>query len=165
MTGGRVVVLGDPGPWICSGMTGGVIYCRQNPDWNLDSSAIRRRLSKTAKVTMLELDESDEAQVADLLAKYRQALEESGQPEAAARLDPLIAGTGRALHRALAGDPAGGSEHLDRIARPRASRAAAASGRAPRAPPWHPEPRPYPPSTAGSHRRMAEIAAPTRSSG
>ena len=54
MTGGRVVVLGDPGPWICSGMTGGVIYCRQNPDWNLDSSAIRRRLSKTAKVTMLE---------------------------------------------------------------------------------------------------------------
>ncbi len=90
MTGGRVVVLGDPGPWICSGMTGGVIYCRQNPDWNLDSSAIRRRLSKTAKVTMLELDDSDEAQVADLLAKYRQALDESGQPAAAARLDPLI---------------------------------------------------------------------------
>jgi len=90
MTGGRVVVLGDPGPWICSGMTGGVIYCRQNPDWNLDSGAIRRRLSKTAKVTMQELDDSDEAQVADLLAKYRQALEESGQPEAAARLDELI---------------------------------------------------------------------------
>ncbi|WP_298431959.1 glutamate synthase-related protein, partial [Geobacter sp.] len=26
MTAGRVVVLGDPGPWICSGMTGGVVY-------------------------------------------------------------------------------------------------------------------------------------------
>lgn len=90
MTGGRVVVLGDPGPWICSGMTGGVIYCRQNPDWNLDGNAIRRRLSKTAKVTLQDLDESDEAQVADLLAKYRQALAESGQPEAAAAIDPLI---------------------------------------------------------------------------
>ena len=91
MTGGRVVVLGDPGPWICSGMTGGVIYCRQNPAWNLDSGAIRRRLSKTAKVTMLELDDSDETQVAELLTKYQTALEESGQPEAAARLDELIA--------------------------------------------------------------------------
>ena len=84
-------MLGDPGPWICSGMTGGVIYCRQNPEWNLDTSAIRRRLSKTAKVSMQDLDESDEAQVADLLTKYQQALVESGQPEAAAALDPLIA--------------------------------------------------------------------------
>jgi glutamate synthase (NADPH/NADH) large chain len=90
MTGGRVVVLGDPGPWICSGMTGGVIYCRQNPDWNLDGAAIRRRLSKAAKVSVHELDESDEAQVAELLTKYRQALVESGQDEAAARVTPLI---------------------------------------------------------------------------
>jgi glutamate synthase (NADPH/NADH) large chain len=91
MTGGRVVVLGDPGPWICSGMTGGVIYCRQNPDWNLDGNAIRRRLSKAAKVTLHDLDESDEAQVADLLIKYQQALLESGQAEAAADVDALIA--------------------------------------------------------------------------
>ena len=52
MTGGRVVVLGDPGPWLCSGMTGGVVYVRQNPDWNLDESAVRRRLSKAAKVSL-----------------------------------------------------------------------------------------------------------------
>jgi glutamate synthase (NADPH/NADH) large chain len=90
MTGGRVVVLGDPGPWICSGMTGGVIYCRQHPDWNLDGAAIRRRLSKTAKVSMLDLDDSDEAQVAGLLTKYRQALVESGQDEAASKISPLI---------------------------------------------------------------------------
>jgi len=91
MTGGRVVVLGDPGPWICSGMTGGVIYCRQNPDWNLDGAAIRRRLSKTAKVSMTELDESDQIHVIRLLTKYQQALIESGQTEAAARVAPLIA--------------------------------------------------------------------------
>ena len=91
MTGGRVVVLGDPGPWICSGMTGGVIYCRQNPDWNLDSAAIRRRLSKAAKVTVHDLDEPDEAQVAELLVKYQRALIESGQEDAAAKISPLIA--------------------------------------------------------------------------
>jgi glutamate synthase (NADPH/NADH) large chain len=91
MTGGRVVVLGDPGPWICSGMTGGVIYCRQNPDWNLDSAAIRRRLSKAAKVTVHDLDEPDEAQVAELLVKYQRALVESGQEDAAAKISPLIA--------------------------------------------------------------------------
>jgi glutamate synthase (NADPH/NADH) large chain len=32
MTGGRVVVLGDPGPWICAGMTGGRIYQCLYPD-------------------------------------------------------------------------------------------------------------------------------------
>src|SRR5699024_4029249 len=25
MTGGRALVLGDPGPWLCSGMTGGLL--------------------------------------------------------------------------------------------------------------------------------------------
>lgn len=91
MTGGRVVVLGDPGPWMCSGMTGGVVYVRQNPEWNLDEAAIRRRLSKAAKVSIVELDESDEAQVAELLAPYRAALAESGQDAEVAKVDALIA--------------------------------------------------------------------------
>ena len=91
MTGGRVIVLGDPGPWICSGMTGGVIYCRQNPAWNLDATAIRRRLSKTAKVSIQVLDDTDVAQVAELLGRYRQALDESGQHDASVRVDMLIA--------------------------------------------------------------------------
>jgi len=91
MTGGRVVVLGDPGPWMCSGMTGGVVYVRQNPEWNLDEAAIRRRLSKAAKVSIVELDESDEAQVVELLAPYRAALAESGQDGEAGRIDALMA--------------------------------------------------------------------------
>ena len=74
MTGGRVVVLGDPGPWLCSGMTGGVVYVRQNDDWGLDEAAVRRRLSKAAKVSLTALDESDDATVAELLGAYRDAL-------------------------------------------------------------------------------------------
>ena len=90
MTGGRVVVLGDPGPWLCSGMTGGVVYARQNPDWGLDEGAVRRRLSKAAKVSIAGLDEPDAANVAELLGEYQGALRSSGQVEAAARLQPLI---------------------------------------------------------------------------
>jgi glutamate synthase (NADPH) large chain len=90
MTGGRVVVLGDPGPWLCSGMTGGVVYVRQNDDWGLDEAAVRRRLSKAAKVSLTALDESDDATVAELLGAYREALVGSGQDEAADLLQPLI---------------------------------------------------------------------------
>ena len=39
-------------------MTGGVVYARQNPDWNLDESAVRRRLSKAAKVSLLPIEEA-----------------------------------------------------------------------------------------------------------
>jgi glutamate synthase (NADPH/NADH) large chain len=90
MTGGRVVVLGDPGPWLCSGMTGGIVYVRQNPEWGLDEAAVRRRLSKAAKVSLVALDEQHEATVGELLTAYRRALADSGQDEAAARVDPLI---------------------------------------------------------------------------
>ena len=36
---GRAVVLGDPGPWLCAGQTGGRVYLRVNADWN---STVRR---------------------------------------------------------------------------------------------------------------------------
>jgi glutamate synthase (NADPH/NADH) large chain len=91
MTGGRVVVLGDPGPWLCSGMTGGVVYVRQNPDWNLDQTAVRRRLSKAAKVSLVTPDETDVANIIELLSAYRGALVESGQEDAAHAVDPLLA--------------------------------------------------------------------------
>jgi glutamate synthase (NADPH/NADH) large chain len=95
MTGGRVVVLGDPGPWMCSGMTGGFVYVRQNPEWRLDEAAIRRRLSKAAKLEILHLGENEADSphidvIRELLGHYRGALVDSDQEEAAARLDPLI---------------------------------------------------------------------------
>jgi glutamate synthase (NADPH/NADH) large chain len=90
MTGGRVVVLGDPGPWLCSGMTGGVVYVRQNPDWNLDEAAVRRRLSKAAKVSLQGIEESDAAAIAELLGLYQEALRGGEQAETADGLQPLI---------------------------------------------------------------------------
>ena len=91
MTGGRAVVLGDPGPWLCSGMTGGVVYVRQEADWNLDEAAVRRRLSKAAKVSLVPIEpESEDAQnVTELLTVYCAALAASGQDDEATRLSAL----------------------------------------------------------------------------
>src|SRR5260221_14759980 len=50
MTAGRVVVMGDPGPWICSGMTGGVVYIRLQQEFEFDEAAIKRRLAHGANV-------------------------------------------------------------------------------------------------------------------
>ena len=46
MTGGRAVVLGDPGPWICAGMTDGVIYQCLYPEFNFDRRSLERRLAR-----------------------------------------------------------------------------------------------------------------------
>ena len=61
MTAGRAVVLGDIGPWACAGMTGGRVYVRVNPEWNLDREAIERRLGEGAKVELQELDAEGDA--------------------------------------------------------------------------------------------------------
>ncbi|MEZ8218322.1 glutamate synthase (ferredoxin) [Candidatus Fervidibacteria bacterium JGI MDM2 SSWTFF-3-K9] len=79
MTGGRVVVLGDPGPWICAGMTGGVVYVRLAPDKGFDEEALKRRLAKSAKVKILPVDDNDVRNIRELLSAYAQELEQSGQ--------------------------------------------------------------------------------------
>lgn len=46
MTNGRALVLGDPGPWICAGMTGGVVYLRRDSNLGLTEQALKRRIAK-----------------------------------------------------------------------------------------------------------------------
>jgi glutamate synthase (NADPH/NADH) large chain len=89
MTNGRAVVLGDPGPWVCSGMTGGQVYLRLQPEMGLDLAALQRRLAKGAKVGMSRLNDRDKDSVRELLSYYHAELEASGQHEEAARLMPL----------------------------------------------------------------------------
>src|SRR5215207_4944017 len=91
MTSGRAVVLGDIGPWACAGMTGGRVYCRVDPEWNLDRAAIERRLGEGAKVDLLELDAEGELDVQDLLEDYAGELRATGQDEEAERILALAA--------------------------------------------------------------------------
>jgi len=79
MTNGRAVVLGDPGPWICSGMTGGVIYQRLVPEFGLDIVAIQRRIAKGAKVSIISLDTKGEEDLTELLNQYIKELQRTEQ--------------------------------------------------------------------------------------
>ena len=90
MTNGRGLVLGDPGPWICAGMTGGVVYVRHQPEIGLTKEALSRRIAKGAKVSVNELTENGKRDVNELLAKYTELLENDGQNEEASQLRALL---------------------------------------------------------------------------
>jgi glutamate synthase (NADPH/NADH) large chain len=89
MTSGRAVVLGDIGPWACSGMSGGRVYVRLNADWNLDRAAIERRLGEGAKIDLEELDAEGVLDVQDLLGHYADELRATHQNDEAERMMDL----------------------------------------------------------------------------
>jgi glutamate synthase (NADPH/NADH) large chain len=89
MTSGRAVVLGDIGPWACAGMTGGRVYVRVSDDWNLDRTAIERRLGEGALVALDELDAEGLLDVQDLLGHYCDELRATDQNEEADRITAL----------------------------------------------------------------------------
>jgi glutamate synthase (NADPH/NADH) large chain len=90
MTAGRVLVLGDPGPWMCAGMTGGILYLRLQPHINFDRDAIRRRIARGAHVALHDADDSDEANLRQLLTAYADELLRSHQPHEADRILDLL---------------------------------------------------------------------------
>ncbi len=91
MTSGRAVVLGDIGPWACAGMTGGRVYVRQSPDWNLDREAVARRLGEGAKVSLVDLDAEGLLDIEDLLGHYATELRATDQDGEADRVLTLAA--------------------------------------------------------------------------
>jgi glutamate synthase (NADPH/NADH) large chain len=90
MTSGRVVVLGDPGPWVCAGMTGGVLYLRLQPHLNFDQAAIQRRLAKGAKVMIQEVGEQDLKNLQELLTIYAEELKHNHQNEESQKILNLL---------------------------------------------------------------------------
>jgi glutamate synthase (NADPH/NADH) large chain len=86
MTSGRAVVLGDIGPWACAGMTGGRVYARVNPEWNLDRETIASRLGEGAKVTLADLDPEGMLDIEDLLGHYAEELRATDQDDEAERV-------------------------------------------------------------------------------
>jgi glutamate synthase (NADPH/NADH) large chain len=90
MTGGTAVVLGDPGRWICSGMSGGVVFLRHDPARGLDDVALRDRFAKGAKVHMRAPRDEDLPALRELIDAYADALFASEQIEAAAYIRSLL---------------------------------------------------------------------------
>lgn len=89
MTGGRVVMLGDPGPWMCAGMTGGVIYQCLYPEFGFGKENVKRRFARGAHVVIGALEEMDIANIQELLEEYICGLEQSFQHDEAAIIGTL----------------------------------------------------------------------------
>jgi glutamate synthase (NADPH/NADH) large chain len=90
MTNGRGLVLGDPGPWMCAGMTGGAVYLRQDPSVGLTKDLLTKRIAKGAKVTITSLSKKGLEDVVELLTAYIKVLTEHGQLEEVEYLQPLL---------------------------------------------------------------------------
>lgn len=90
MTSGRVLLMGDPGPWICSGMTGGVLYLKLQPHLNFNREAIYRRIAKGADVILRNVDESDEENLKYLLTAYAEELAHENQKKKSKRILKLL---------------------------------------------------------------------------
>ncbi len=89
MTSGRVLILGDPGPYAFAGMTGGVVYQHLSRELGLDEAALQRRIARGAKVRIAPLDDDDIPQVQELLDHYIAALEQTAQYDVADRIAAL----------------------------------------------------------------------------
>ncbi|NPA93866.1 MAG: glutamate synthase [Thermodesulfobacteria bacterium] len=90
MTGGRAVVLGDPGPWMCAGMTGGVIYQCLYPEYNFTVDSIKRRLARGAIVKIEKLTEEGIKDIEELLTLYINELRSSFQMEEADAVEEIM---------------------------------------------------------------------------
>lgn len=90
MTGGRAVVLGDPGPWICAGMTGGVIYQCLSLDLGFDRHAVERRLARGANVMLKAVDPTGLRDIEELLKRYIEELEKNFQDAEATAVRDIL---------------------------------------------------------------------------
>jgi glutamate synthase (NADPH/NADH) large chain len=89
MTAGHVVILGDPGPFAFSGMTGGIVYQMLTPEMGFDASILRKRIALGAQVKLLKLNEADISDLQRLLEQYMLALEQTYQSETADQVHAL----------------------------------------------------------------------------
>ncbi|WP_280770130.1 glutamate synthase-related protein [Salipaludibacillus daqingensis] len=90
MTNGRGLVMGDPGPWMCAGMTGGVIYLRIDEEMGLDDKLLNSRIAKGAKVAIEPLSDHGKDEVIELLSLYRDELSALKQDDEVALVEKLL---------------------------------------------------------------------------
>jgi glutamate synthase (NADPH) large chain len=89
MTHGNVIILGDPGPYAFSGMTGGTIYQMMNLEMGFDEQVLKRRMARGASVRIMPLEEYDASKVKELLGHYINALEQTYQYDTAEHIRGL----------------------------------------------------------------------------
>jgi glutamate synthase (NADPH/NADH) large chain len=91
MTGGLVVVLGDPGPWMAAGMTGGVVVVLTHPAWGLDRTYLEARLAPSAQVHVGPVGTATWERTQALLHDYGRQLRDLHRHPEAERLERALA--------------------------------------------------------------------------
>jgi glutamate synthase (NADPH/NADH) large chain len=99
MTSGTVIIMGDPGPYAFSGMTGGVVYQKLTPEFGFDEQALRRRIARGAQVRIEKINEDDLWEIRNLMNHYLTALEQTYQYDTAERLRNFLEDDFVLLHR------------------------------------------------------------------
>lgn len=89
MTSGRVVIMGDPGPYAFAGMTGGVVYQHLSPEYGFDENALAQRFANGSSVSVEYLSPDDIEQLQVLLGYYVDALEQTHQYDIAEHIISL----------------------------------------------------------------------------
>ncbi len=99
MTSGTVIIMGDPGPYAFSGMTGGVVYQKLTPEFGFDEQTLKRRIAKGAQVRVEKITREDIDQIRSLMAHYIAALEQTYQFETAERIRAFLQDDFLLIHR------------------------------------------------------------------
>lgn len=86
MTAGKVVILGDPGPYAFAGMTGGIVYQMLTPAMGFTVDILRARIARGASVEIERLNQTDAQDLRELLSHYIEALDQTHQYEVAQRM-------------------------------------------------------------------------------
>jgi glutamate synthase (NADPH/NADH) large chain len=89
MTSGTVIILGDPGPYAFSGMTGGIVYQLLTPEMRFDEDALKRRLAHGASVKIKNVEPEDVQPIQTLLTHYIEALDQTYQHDTAEHIRGL----------------------------------------------------------------------------
>jgi glutamate synthase (NADPH/NADH) large chain len=84
-----VVILGDPGPYAFSGMTGGVVFQKLTPEMGFDRNALQHRIGLGAQVKVENVNPEDAMEIQQLLGCYIEALEQTYQYETAEHIRAL----------------------------------------------------------------------------
>lgn len=99
MTSGTVIIMGDPGPYAFSGMTGGVVYQKLTPEFGFDQEMLKRRIAKGAQVRIESITHEDLKEIRALMSHYLFALEQTYQYETAERLRAFLQDDFLLMHR------------------------------------------------------------------
>jgi glutamate synthase (NADPH) large chain len=83
MTSGTVLIMGDPGPYAFSGMTGGIVFQKLTLGYGFNLATLKKRLAHGANVRIDPVGTTDYALIEELLEQYIEALEKTYQYETA----------------------------------------------------------------------------------